>query len=146
MDWITNVFNGFVSMVGSLVNVPLLITAAILLIAAAILNPKGPTNAEQLVFSILLGTIGVYIGLQAFHVGQLDALLLGFIVLGIGLIWIAVASRKWVWRIVAIVAAFATIGTFYGISVTAAPTSPVAQGIQTVATSVTTFVNSYQNH
>jgi hypothetical protein len=145
MEWLQSIFSGALNILSVFVNPTLFIVGAIVLLISAILNPRGPTRAEQLVASVITGTVGIYIMLQAFRVGELDARILALVILAVGLIWIAIVSRKLLWRIVVGLAAIATIGTLYGMSVGASVSSPVANSVRIFATSITSLAGSFHH-
>jgi len=142
---IGGIIGTFVGFLGGFLNTGFFWPTLIAIIIAIVFNPKGPTSLDKLVVSLIAGTIGAFLLVKLFRGTDIDALLLAFLVLSIGLVWLFTATGL-VGKIVTAILTIVSVSVLVGLSVTAPPNTAVATVViafRDAGTSIINAVNAF---
>ena len=142
---IGGIVDGFMQFLSGFLDTGFFWPTLLALIVAAVANPKGPTNWESLLISLIAGTIGAFLFVKLIRGSDTDALLLAFIVLAVGLVWLFAVTNGLLKKIITAVLFLASLTVLFSLSATAPPGTRISGVVVALKDAGTAVINAFSN-
>jgi len=142
---IGGIVGGFMDFLGGFLDTAFFWPALLVIIVAAVANPKGPTGWSSLLVSLIAGTIGAFLFIKLIRGSDTDALLLAFIVLAVGLVWLFAVTTGVLKKVITVVLFLASITVLFSLSTTAPPGTRIAGVVVALKDAGTAVITAFSN-